>query len=52
MINHMSFKKAHNQILQSHKNSKDDVPVESDMTEDEVKKFEEDWTCGSGYHQK
>ena len=47
MMNHMSFN-----FLQNHKISKDDVPVESGMMEDEVKKFEEDWTCESGYHQK
>ena len=48
----LNMRYAYSQILKSHKNSKDDVPVESDMTEDEVKKFEENWTCGSGYHQK
>ena len=30
-------------FLQNHKIRQDDVPV--DVTEDEVKKFEEDWTC-------
>ena len=47
MMNHMSFN-----FLENHKISKDDVPVESGMMEDEVKKFEEDWTFESGYHQK
>ena len=46
-MNHMSFN-----FLQNLKISKDDVPVQPEMTEDEVKKFEEDWTCESRYHQK